>query len=156
MAETNPGINDLLNLLGSAAPLAALTKNIDSLKKGVESFVGAVSTFTRTMEALEQATHRISALLEEIEAPVRNVAGQLSALPPQAIAQAVNNLNVLSTQMAQLVGPLSGVAGIASGFLAGVRAPADQASTSTPPVPRAGVSDTNAKTAPRKRTKSTA
>jgi len=131
MAETPPGLNDLLNLLGTANPLGALTKNLDSLKKGVETFIVAVSTFTRTMEALEDATKRVSALLDEMEQPVRNVVSQLSSLPPQAISQAVNNLNLLSSQMGQLIGPLSGVAGLASGLFGAMRQPESPAPAAT-------------------------
>ena len=141
MAETPPGINDLLNLLGTANPLAALTKNLDSLKKGVETFVAAVTTFTRTMEALEDATKRVSSLLDDMEQPVRNVVNQLASLPPQAISQAVTNLNLLSSQMGQLIGPLSGVAGLASGIFGAMRpteSPAPPASdTPAPPPPAA-------------------
>lgn len=151
MAETSPGINDLLNLLGTANPLAALTKNLDSLKKGVETFVVAVSTFTRTMEALEDATKRVSALLDDMEQPVRNVVDQLAALPPQAISQAVNNLNLLSSQMGQLVGPLSGVAGLASGLFGGLRgaetATAQTKQTATTPSKKAA--STRRKTTPK-------
>jgi len=140
MAETPPGLNDLLNLLGTANPLGALTKNLDSLKKGVETFIVAVSTFTRTMEALEDATKRVSALLDEMEQPVRNVVNQLSSLPPQAISQAVNNLNLLSSQMGQLIGPLSGVAALASGLFGAMR-PAESpapAATETSSAPTTG------------------
>ena len=123
MAETPPGIADLLNLLGSANPLGPLTKNLDSMKKGVESLAAAVQSFTRTMEALEAATARVTALLDDVEEPVRSLAGQIGALPPDALPRAVENLNHLSTNLSQLVGPLSGVAGLAGSFLGGLRAP---------------------------------
>lgn len=149
MAETPPAINDLLNLLGTANPLAALSKNLDSMKKGVETFVVAVTTFTRTMEALEDATKRVSALLDDMEQPVRNVVDQLAALPPQAISQAVNNLNLLSSQMGQLIGPLSGVAGLASGLFGGLR------TAETPPAQTTETAATPAKKAASTRRKTT-
>ncbi|CAB4722364.1 MAG: hypothetical protein F2934_08270 [Actinobacteria bacterium] len=124
MAETPPGIADLLNLLGSANPLGPLTKNLDSMKKGVESLSAAVQSFTRTMEALEAATTRITALLDDVEAPVRSLAGQIGAMPPDSLPRAVQNLNLLSTNLSQLVAPLTGVAGLAGSFLSGLRSPA--------------------------------
>ena len=134
MAETPPGIADLLNLLGSANPLGPLTKNLDSMKKGVESVSAAVQSFTRTMEALEAATTRITALLDDVEAPVRSLAGQIGAMPPDSLPRAVENLNLLSTNLSQLVAPLTGVAGLAGSFLGGLRSSAAPAAPAAPPV----------------------
>jgi len=148
MAETTPGIGDLLNLLGTANPLGALTKNLDTLKKGVEGFVTAVQTFTRTMETLEEATKRITALMDDIEAPVRSVITQLAGLPEHAIPTAIENLNKLSTGVSQLMGPLSGVAGLAGSLFGGL--------LPTPPVHESAAqaappATPSAKAAPRKR-----
>ena len=132
MAETPPGIADLLNLLGSANPLGPLTKNLDSMKKGVESLSAAVQSFTRTMEALEAATTRITALLDDVEAPVRSLASQIGAMPPDSLPRAVENLNLLSTNLSQLVAPLTGVAGLAGSFLGGLRSPAASAAPAEP------------------------
>ena len=134
MAETPPGIADLLNLLGSANPLGPLTKNLDSMKKGVESLSAAVQSFTRTMEALEAATTRITALLDDVEAPVRSLAGQIGAMPPDSLPRAVENLNLLSTNLSQLVAPLTGVAGLAGSFLGGLRSSAAPAAPAAPAV----------------------
>lgn len=134
MAETTPGIADLLNLLGSANPLGPLTKNLDSMKKGVEALSAAVQSFTRTMEALEAATTRITALLDDVEAPVRSLAGQIGAMPPDSLPRAVENLNLLSTNLSQLVAPLTGVAGLAGSFLGGLRTAAAPAETPAAPV----------------------
>ena len=128
MAETTPGLGDLLNLLGAANPLSALTKNIDNLKKGVEGFIAAVQTFTRTMEALEETTKRITSLMDDVEAPVRAVLEQLAALPANAFPQAIANLNTLSTNLTQLLTPLGSVAGLAGSFFSGLRP-----SAATPP-----------------------
>ena len=72
MADTTPGLADLLNLLSSSNPIGALGKTVDNLKKGVDTFVTAVQTFTRTMEALEQAQRTLARAaaveLDEVEA----------------------------------------------------------------------------------------
>jgi len=140
MAETPPGIADLLNLLGSANPLGPLTKNLDSMKKGIESLSAAVQSFTRTMEALEAATTRITALLDDVEAPVRSLAGQIGAMAPDSLPRAVENLNLLSTNLSQLVAPLTGVAGLAGSFLGGLRSSTAPAASATPPVTAAPAS----------------
>jgi hypothetical protein len=105
MAETPPGLTELLNLLGAANPVAALTKNLDNLKRGVESLVGAVQSFSSTMESLQATSQRITALLDEIEEPIRHVAQQLAALPPDAIPNAVANLDRLAGAVGKLFGP---------------------------------------------------
>ncbi len=121
MADAQSALSDLLNLLGTSNPLGAVTKNLDGMKKGVESLVTAVQAFTRTMESLEVATKRVTALLDEIEAPLRSVTSQLATLPPDALPKAVASINSLSTQLSQLATPLSGVAGLAGAFLGNLR-----------------------------------
>ena len=147
MADSTPGLTDLLNLLGSAAPLASLTKHVESLRKGVESFVTAVGTFTRTMESLEEASKRVTKLLDEVEQPVRSIVSQLSTLPPHAVAQALGNLQLLSTQLSSLVAPLSGVAGLFAGI-----APPTATQNEPGPSPETTPDTRKATTNPRKRT----
>lgn len=108
MADSPPGLTELLNLLGAANPVAALTKNVDNLKRGVESLVGAVQSFTTTMETLQATSQRITALLDEIEEPIRVVARQLSALPPDALPNAVANLERLAGAVGKIFGPPTG------------------------------------------------
>jgi ABC-type transporter Mla subunit MlaD len=143
MTDSQPGLTDLLNLLGSANPLGALTKNLDGMKKGVEALVTAVQTFTRTMESLEGAAKRVTSLLDEVEAPIRAVAAQLAALPENSLPGAIDNLNNLSANLSQLVTPLTGVAGLAGSIFSGLRT-----ATSTPSSTPAA--DTSAPTSPAK------
>ena len=131
MTEPQPGLADLLNLLGSANPLGALTKNLDGMKKGVEALVTAVQTFTRTMESLEGAAKRVTSLLDEVEAPIRAVAAQFASLPENSLPGAIENLNNLSANLSQLVAPLTGVAGLAGSIFSGLRT-ASSPSTSPP------------------------
>lgn len=121
MADPQSALTDLLNLLGTTNPLGAVSKNLEGMKKGVESLVTAVQTFTRTMESLEAATKRVTSLLDEIEAPLRSVTAQLATLPPDALPKAVQSINSLSTQLTQLATPLSGVAGLAGALLGNLR-----------------------------------
>lgn len=121
MADPQSALTDLLNLLGTTNPLGAVSKNLEGMKKGVESLVTAVQAFTRTMESLEAATRRVTSLLDEIEAPLRSVTAQLATLPPDALPKAVQSINSLSTQLTQLATPLSGVAGLAGAFLGNLR-----------------------------------
>ena len=83
--------------------------------------------------ALEAATTRITALLDDVEAPVRSLASQIGAMPPDSLPRAVENLNLLSTNLSQLVAPLTGVAGLAGSFLGGLRSPAASAALAEPP-----------------------
>jgi ABC-type transporter Mla subunit MlaD len=131
MAEAQPGLSDLLNLLGSANPLGPLTKNLETLKRGIEGLVTAVGTFTRTMETLEEATKRVTALLDDVEQPVRSVIEQLASLPADSLPRTIENLNTLSTTLSQLAAPLSGVAGLAGSLLGGLRTSSSSASPSS-------------------------
>ena len=87
----------------------------------------------RSAEALEQAATRINTLLDDVETPVRALSQQLTSLPPNALPSALASLNALSTNVTQVLAPLSSVAGLA-GSLFGVKAAAPPPEpTPTPP-----------------------
>jgi ABC-type transporter Mla subunit MlaD len=86
MADTTTtGLGDLLALLGGN-PIAALTKNIDTFRKGVEGFVGAVQNFNRTMETLDGVANRVTSLLDEVEEPIRVLMPQVTKATKQSLA----------------------------------------------------------------------
>ena len=147
MADPQSALTDLLNLLGTTNPLGAVSKNLEGMKKGVESLVTAVQAFTRTMETLEAATKRVTSLLDEIEAPLRSVTAQLATLPPDALPKAVQSINSLSTQLTQLATPLSGVAGLAGAFLGNLRPSAPSETVAAPPA----TNEASANPAPKRR-----
>ena len=76
MSEPNQasGLGDLLGLLGGTNPMAALSRNLETMKKGVEGFVSSVHSFSATMQELETVVRRVTALLDEIEEPLRRFA----------------------------------------------------------------------------------
>jgi hypothetical protein len=80
MTDSNatPGLGDLLNLIGGANPLGSLSKNLEAMKKGIEGFVTSVQSFSSSMEELDTVVKRVTALLDDIEAPLRNFAATVA------------------------------------------------------------------------------
>ncbi len=100
MAESSvPGLGDVLAMFGGTNPFAVVGKSIDQFKRGVEGFLSAVENFNKTMETLNGVAERVSALLDDVEEPVRAFVPQLT-----------RSIKATEAMINQLSGPVERVA----------------------------------------------
>jgi hypothetical protein len=74
-ARTDP-FSDVISL--AAAPIAAVIRSFDQLRKGADEMMRGVENFNSTMANLNETAERINRLLNDFEEPVRAMIPQLT------------------------------------------------------------------------------
>jgi hypothetical protein len=86
-------------MFGGANLFGGISKSIEQFKRGVNDFLATVETFNETMKTLNGVATRVSALLDEIEEPVR-------AFMPQM----TRSIKAADAMITQISGPIEKVA----------------------------------------------
>lgn len=98
-----PGLGDLLTLVmagfGGTNPLASIGKTIEQFKRGVNDFLVAVENFNTTMQTMNAVATRVSALLDEVDEPIRVM-----------VPQVTRSLKLADAMINQISGPIEQVA----------------------------------------------
>ena len=94
-----PGLGDVFAMFGGSSLFNGVGKTIEQFKRGVTDFLVAVETFNETMQTLNGVATRVSALLDDIEEPVR-------AFMPQM----TRSIKAADTMINQISGPIEKVA----------------------------------------------
>lgn len=94
-----PGLGDVFAMFGASNVFNGVGKTIEQFKRGVTDFLVAVETFNETMQTLNGVATRVSALLDEVEEPVR-------AFMPQM----TRSIKAADTMINQISGPIEKVA----------------------------------------------
>lgn len=79
-----PGVSDLLSLLGGAAPLMAVGRIVEMVTQMTGEVVKSIATFNDTMTELNRVAHRVNDLLDDLEAPLREIVPAVQAGVKQA------------------------------------------------------------------------
>lgn len=91
-------VNDLLALLRGIDPVAEGVKLADQGRRTVEALIVALENVGATMDNLNQAASRVNRLLDDVEEPIRKIAGMadqagsLMTFLPSLASKAVSNL----------------------------------------------------------------
>lgn len=91
-------VADLVALLRGIDPVAEGVKLADQGRRTVEALVVALENIGATMDNLNQAASRVNRLLDDVEEPIRRVAGMadqagsLISFLPSLAGKAVSNL----------------------------------------------------------------
>ena len=94
-----PGIGDVLAMFGAPNIFGGIGKSIEQFKRGVNDFLVAVENFNETMKTLNSVATRVSALLDEVEEPMR-------AFMPQM----TRSIKAADAMITQISGPIEKVA----------------------------------------------
>jgi methyl-accepting chemotaxis protein len=112
-----PGVGDLLSLLGGVNPMVAAGKALETAVGLTAEIVKSISTFNDTMTEMNKVAHRVNALLDEIEEPVRDMVPLVQLSLKQAkstlkkVDGVVNQVGSLPSDVAKAVGILGELAG---------------------------------------------
>lgn len=112
-----PGVADLLSLLGGVNPLVAVGKVVETVTQVTGEIVKSIATFNDTMTELNRVAHRVNNLLDDIEAPLREVVPAVQAGVKQArttlkkVDGVVAQVGSLPTDVAKAVSTLGDLAG---------------------------------------------
>lgn len=112
-----PGVGDLLSLLGGVNPVVAAGKALETVVGLTAEIVQSIATFNDTMNEMNKVAHRVNALLDEIEEPVRDMVPILQISLKQAkstlkkVDGVVNQVGSLPSDVAKAVGILGDLAG---------------------------------------------
>ena len=110
-------INDLLALLRGIDPVDEGVKLAEQGRRSVEALIVALENFGATMDNLNQAASRVNRLLDDVEDPIRRIAGMadqagsLVSFLPSLAGKAMSNLVPKAAASAQNAPPDSGTAG---------------------------------------------
>jgi ABC-type transporter Mla subunit MlaD len=91
-------VNDVLALLRNIDPVTEGVKLADQGRRTVEALIVALENFGTTMDNLNQAAARVNRLLDDVEDPIRRIAGMadqagsLMSFLPNLAGKAVSNL----------------------------------------------------------------
>ena len=91
-------LNDLLALLRGIDPVSEGVKLADQGRRTVEALIVALENFGATMDNLNQAASRVNRLLDDVEEPIRRIAGMadqagsLVGFLPSLATKAMSNL----------------------------------------------------------------
>lgn len=91
-------IGDLLSALRGIDPLAEGARLADQGRRTVEALIVALENVGATMDNLNQAASRVNRLLDDVEEPIRRIAGMaeqagsLVSFLPSLAGRAVSNL----------------------------------------------------------------
>lgn len=112
-----PGVGDLLSLLGGVNPVVAAGKALETIVGLTGEIVQSIATFNDTMTEMNKAAHRVNALLDDIEEPVRDMVPILQISLKQAkntlkkVDGVVSQVGSLPSDVAKAVGILGDLAG---------------------------------------------
>ncbi len=110
-------INDLLALLRGIDPVTEGVKLAEQGRRSVEALIVALENFGATMDNLNQAASRVNRLLDDVEDPIRRIAGMadqagsLVSFLPSLAGKAMSNLVPKPAASTQTTPPGSGTAG---------------------------------------------
>ncbi len=91
-------VNDLLALLRTIDPVTEGVKLADQGRRTVEALIVALENVGATMDNLNQAASRVNRLLDDVEDPIRRIAGMadqagsLVGFLPSLASKAMSNL----------------------------------------------------------------
>jgi len=91
-------VADLLSLLRSIDPVSEGVKLADQGRRTVEALIVALENVGATMDNLNQAAARVNRLLDDVEDPIRRIAGKadqagsLMGFLPSLASKAMSNL----------------------------------------------------------------
>ena len=91
-------VNDLLALLRTIDPVTEGIKLADQGRRTVEALIVALENVGTTMDNLNQAASRVNRLLDDVEDPIRRIAGMadqagsLVGFLPSLASKAMSNL----------------------------------------------------------------
>ncbi|MFM7756057.1 MAG: hypothetical protein ACKO84_04795 [Actinomycetota bacterium] len=111
------GVGDLLSLLGGVNPLAAAGKALEVVVTMTGELVQSVVTFNDTISEMNKVAHRVNALLDEFEGPVREMVPLLEVSLKQAkgtlkrVDAVVGQVGSLPADVAKAVGILGDLVG---------------------------------------------
>lgn len=114
---SSAGIGDLLSLIGGVNPLAAAGKALELAVTMTGELVQSIATFNDTMTEMNKVAHRVNALLDEIEEPVRDMVPLLQMSLKQAkgtlkrVDSVVGQVGSLPADVAKAVGILGDLVG---------------------------------------------
>lgn len=97
-------VNDLLSLLRNVDPIGEGVKLADQGRRTVEALIVALENFGATMDNLNQAASRVNRLLDDVEDPIRRIAGMadqagsLMTFLPSLASKAVSNFTPKAPQ----------------------------------------------------------
>ncbi|CAB4711537.1 unannotated protein [freshwater metagenome] len=115
--SSNPGINDLLGLLGGANPVMAIGRMVETVMQVTGDIVQSIGTFNDTLTELNKVARRVNALLDEIEGPVAEIVPLVQASVKQAkstlkkVDGVVNQIGTLPADVTKAVSTLGDLAG---------------------------------------------
>jgi ABC-type transporter Mla subunit MlaD len=91
-------VNDVLALLRDIDPVSEGVKLAEQGRRTVEALIVALENFGATMDNLNQAASRVNRLLDDVEEPIRRIAGMadqagsIMTFLPSLAGKAVANL----------------------------------------------------------------
>lgn len=91
-------VSDVLGLLRSIDPVTEGVKLAEQGRRTVEALIVALENFGATMDNLNQAAARVNRLLDDVEEPIRRIAGMadqagsLVSFLPTLAGKAMSNL----------------------------------------------------------------
>lgn len=110
-------VSDLLSLIGAVNPLMAAGKVVETITQVTGEIVKSISTFNDTMIELNRVAHRVNNLLDDIEAPLREIVPTMQAGVKQArgtlkkVDGVVAQIGSLPTDVTKAVATLGDLAG---------------------------------------------
>lgn len=112
-----PGVSDLLSLLGGTAPLMAVGRIVEMVTQMTGEVVKSIATFNDTMTELNRVAHRVNDLLDDLEAPLREIVPAVQAGVKQArgtlkkVDGVVSQVGTLPADVTKAVATLGDLAG---------------------------------------------
>lgn len=112
-----PGVGDLLSLLSGVNPVVAAGKALETVVGLTSEIVQSIATFNDTMTEMNKVAHRVNALLDDIEKPMREMVPILEISLKQAkgtlkkVDGVINQVGSLPADVAKAVGILGDLAG---------------------------------------------
>ena len=110
-------ISDLLTLLKGVDPVTEGVKLAEQGRRTIEALIVALENFGSTMDNLNQAASRVNRLLDDVEDPIRRIAGMadqagsLVSFLPSLAGKAMSNFVPKPAASAETSPPEAGTAG---------------------------------------------
>ena len=82
--KSNPGVGDLLGMLGGANPMMAFGRALEGAMQLSGEIKKSVLTFNDTITELNKVARRVNAILDEIEGPIKEIVPLVQASAKQA------------------------------------------------------------------------
>lgn len=106
-----------MSLLGGAAPLMAVGRIVEMVTQMTGEVVKSIATFNDTMTELNRVAHRVNDLLDDLEAPLREIVPAVQAGVKQArgtlkkVDGVVSQVGTLPADVTKAVATLGDLAG---------------------------------------------